>query len=76
VRIDDYFRKDVRQALHATMKRRIITYTPITVAIILGLVFWKYVPSWVWTVVVFGDLAVFLILGNHLANKDALARER
>lgn len=75
MRFTNYSRRDVRQALHATVQRRIITYTPITIAIILGIVFWNFVPLWVWNVVIVGDLIVFLIVGNHWANKDALAKQ-
>ena len=70
----DYFGKDVRRAQNATSTRRIISYAPITILIVLSLVFTASLDAWVWLALVFLALVVDVILGNRWANKDALER--
>lgn len=73
MRISDFVGRDVRRALNATPLRRVITYAPLTLVTVVGIVFATYVPPWAWLVVVAIDLIVFAVVGNAWANKDALA---
>ncbi len=73
MKIRDFVGRDVRRALNATPLRRVITYTPLTVITIVGLVFATYIPPLAWLAVVAIDLVAFAVVGNAWANKDAIS---
>lgn len=73
MKIHDFFGRDVRRALNATALRRVITYAPLALITVIGLIFATYVPPWAWLALVAVDLIVFAVVGNAWANKDAIA---
>lgn len=72
--IRDVFRSDVRRAINATPTRRIVSFGSMAVLVVLAVIFGAVASWWVWPMLVIGEGVVFLLLGNHWAGKDALAR--
>jgi hypothetical protein len=76
VKLSHLFGRDVRNALNASWKRRVVSYAPLSIVFIAGILGGDRVPWWVWPAVVFADLIVFAFVGSHWANQDATAAER
>lgn len=72
----DYVGRDVREALNATPFRRVITYTPLfLLMLVAGLSAWFFgaeFPSWIWLPLVAIDLVVFAYVGRRWADEDLM----
>lgn len=74
MRLRSLFGRDVRRAINATTRRRLVAYVPLVV-LLIGMVFFpNSVAEWIWFLLVGGALIVNLILGNRWASKDALEK--
>lgn len=74
MRLRNLFGRDVRRAMNATTRRRLVAYVPLVV-LLIGMVFFpNSIAEWIWLVLVGGALIVNLILGNRWATQDALKK--
>lgn len=74
--IVDAFRPEVRQALNATMPRKVASFASMLLLVVLAFTFGAVVPWWIWLVVLAVDGTIFLVLGNFWAGRDAVATQR
>ncbi|MBW8872856.1 MAG: hypothetical protein JF618_12095 [Leifsonia sp.] len=70
----DFFRRDVQRAINATPVRRMLSFGSMLVIIALAIAFGAVAPWWIWPPLVVAEALVFLLLGNHWADKDAIER--
>ncbi|AGW41756.1 hypothetical protein O159_17130 [Leifsonia xyli subsp. cynodontis DSM 46306] len=74
MRFRDAFRSDVRRAINATPVRRLVSFGSMGILVILAIAFGAVAPWWVWPLMLLIEGIVFLVLGNHWADKDALEK--
>lgn len=71
-----FFGRDVRRALVATPLRRFLAYAQWIVVFTAAVVFSGSAPWWVWPLVVIVEAVALVLIGNRLADRDALAADR